>query len=369
MALLRANNSPLLDGKEKSFLVANSAAGTATVTVKDYAQFAVGLPVLIGNLGSESSEIIRIHTSTAPTSAGVVTLASNLVYAHSINDPITQIDFNQVEFSRATTVAGSKSVLATQAIEADDLYTVYNDTVNSTGYGFLRFKNSYTTVYSSYSDAIPYAGLPENSVAMMKKRALQITHTEISDKISDDFILSELNNWQDEIGQMKDWDFEQTTLTDTIVTDQEDYTIPVTMKEQDSNKSVLNIHYTDSLPLEYIDKNKYDLVNYDPPASGTPTQFTIYEGVLYLFPAPSSTFSGDTLTYVVRRKIPALTSDSSETIITFYTISQYYLAWKIELEKGNKDQGDYWRGIYENRLSGVMRRNRTGQEARFHPII
>ena len=56
--------------------------------------------------------------------------------------------------SRATTATGAKTVLATNEIEPDDLYTRYEDSANTTGYGFTRWKNG--ADYSEYSDPIPY---------------------------------------------------------------------------------------------------------------------------------------------------------------------------------------------------------------------
>lgn len=371
MPLIRATHEPLLKGKERSFLVASVAVGASTVTVADYAQFTVGSYVLIGDFGKEGSEIIRLHTSTAPTSAGVVTLNSVLIYAHSVNDPIVQIDFNQVEFSRATTAAGAKSVLATNSIEADDLLTVYNDTTNSTGYAFVRYKNSATTTYSSYSGPMPYTGLTHGTVRVMKDQGLALTHESISELITEEFLLDELNNWQDDVTDQHDWSFELVSGTTTLATSTTSYTLPTDWKFTDSNQSTIQIRPAYLPPLQYVDKREYDLMQNAVTTSptGTPTHFTIWDGSLLVSPTPTSDDNGDTLNYDYYKVIPRLVYDTDITEIPFPNVSQFYLAWKIEARKKNKDQADYWRQMYENRMMKRMKRNRTGQEARFYPII
>lgn len=365
MSLIRANNAPLLNGKERSYLTVSVAAGDGTATVADYAQFTINNYVLVGELGQEGSEIIKIHASTVPTSAGVITFASNLVYPHSINDPVVQIDFNQVEFSRATTTTGSKSVLATSNIEADDLYTSYNDIVNSTGYGFVRYKNSATTTYSSYSGPIPYAGLEQNSVRKLKDQALTMVHERVGGLITDDFLLQELNNWQYDVTRQKDWDFEMDSATDTLVTSQENYTVSTDLKYQSTNRSIINLHLSGEQPMQYIDKTQYEEILASAPSDGKPVMYTIYNGELLLTPPPSSDFSGDTLYYDFIKKVPELTQDTDTTIIPFHNTSQYYLAWKIEELKGNDTRADRYRQLYENRLAGEMRRNRDMQDKGF----
>lgn len=441
MPLLRASNSPLLTGKEKSYLTANASAGDSTVTIADYAQVTTGKYVLIGDLGQEGSEVIRIHTSTAPTSAGVVTLNSVLIYPHSMNDPIVVIDFNQVEFSRATTTTGSKSILSTTDIEADDLFTVYNDTTNSTGYGFVRYKNSATTTYSSYSGPLPYSGMARNSVRYMKDRGLALAGEQISSLISEDFLLQELNNWQDDITRQKDWDFELESATDTVVAGQKTYSFPTSpyaFKYQDTDRSILQIRLKNLRRLSKLDKREYDelmigtisttlasdisatadgtdvvLTNSNDFAeSGTiligdgsadeidytsndettgtldgttnistthtsgatvwqtlslacPRAYMAYNDLIYLYPVASSTEHGYTIYYDYWKKIPDLVNDTDTTVIPFYGLAEYFLAWKIETRKGNQDAGDRWRQLYESRLAGEIRRNRPEQNFSF----
>lgn len=52
----------------------------------------------------------------------------------------------------------------------------------------VRFYNSTTELYSSYSDAVVASGFADNSVYSIKKRALQQIGETINEKITDEFL-------------------------------------------------------------------------------------------------------------------------------------------------------------------------------------
>jgi hypothetical protein len=131
---------------------------------------------------------------TDPTGT-TVTLASNLVFTHPIYTKIQVLAYDQVEFSKAATVAGSKTVMATMGIAADSLETVYQDTTATSGYYFYRFKNSITTTYSDYSDPIPYNGFDEDTVEKAIKFALKKNKLNgYSGSIDFDYCIDEINS-------------------------------------------------------------------------------------------------------------------------------------------------------------------------------
>src|SRR5579872_3970102 len=65
----------------KTFLIADSASGSSTITVRNITGFAVNQILLIGEPGLQGSEIIKTHSSTAP-SGSTITLAANTALAH-----------------------------------------------------------------------------------------------------------------------------------------------------------------------------------------------------------------------------------------------------------------------------------------------
>src|SRR3990167_5727672 len=152
--ILRTQNTDLLvRGKPLTYLSSASAAAATTLTVESIASFATSDYLLLGEIGTERAEIVQIHASTSPSGSTITLVAAGALYAHDEGTPIYKIDYNRSEFSRATTETGSKSVLATSALTIDLMDTIYDDTTNTTGFGFWRFNNSTTAVFSGYSDA------------------------------------------------------------------------------------------------------------------------------------------------------------------------------------------------------------------------
>lgn len=205
MSVIKIKNAPAIESEPSSFLTADVASGSSTITVKNILGFAVNQVLLIGEPGREGSEIIKTHASSAP-SGTTITLASNTVKTHYTGDKIYLMLYDQVEFSTATTAGGSKSVLTTTALWPDSPTTEYNDTASSTGYYFARFKNTISTTYSSYSDAMPVAGWASNTVGYAVKRAL----ADVKEQLSSTLTISDCYEWINEClrlvqGKLKRW--------------------------------------------------------------------------------------------------------------------------------------------------------------------
>lgn len=131
----------------QTFLSADIASASATLTVKNITGFAINQILLIGQAGNQGAEIIKTHASTAPTGS-TITLASNTVFPHSAGTLVTVLNFDQVEFNHTVTLTGAKTVLATVNVAANNSETLYNDLTYTTGYYFARFKNSITAAFS-----------------------------------------------------------------------------------------------------------------------------------------------------------------------------------------------------------------------------
>src|SRR5437016_6088783 len=102
-------NLTLISSPIKTLLTSDTASGLGTITVKDVRGIAINQILIIGEIGNEGTEIIKTSTSVAPTGT-TITLASNTVFSHSSGTNIYVIDYDQVEYSTAATVSGSKSV-------------------------------------------------------------------------------------------------------------------------------------------------------------------------------------------------------------------------------------------------------------------
>src|SRR3990167_3273298 len=159
--------SPLIDNAiEATFLSADMAVGTV-VTVRNQNGFhaTTNQPIVIGTLGSEITELVESTTSTAPST---ITLASTSVFAHYAGDPVYLIKYNQIEFSHATTLTGSKTVLTANSglysITPSKFVFVLDETEFTSGYYFARFKESVGGTFSGYSDGIQYGTWDRASV-------------------------------------------------------------------------------------------------------------------------------------------------------------------------------------------------------------
>lgn len=192
--------------KFEGYMTASSASGSSTLTVKSISNFAINQVLLIGEMGDENSEIIKTHTSTTPTGT-TITLASNLVKTHGPYTKVRVMLYDQVEISHADTITGTKTVLDTISIQPESEDTRYDDSSESAGYFFTRFKNSIDSSFSAYSDYIPYAGYNADTVSFVINYALKRNKLDAFTKYIDyEFCIDEINSCLKFItGKLKGW--------------------------------------------------------------------------------------------------------------------------------------------------------------------
>lgn len=161
---IRADLRTLLENQQTSAVSTNVFAADTSVPFMNSTNFNVNDFILIGVLGSETAEIRKIGSISGNTV--VVTVA--LTFDHPQDTIITLFDYDQVIFYHsATTTSALIALAAAQNLVADNIYNYYNDTSNATGYGWVRYYNSVTTLTSDASNPVPYAGWADNSVKLM----------------------------------------------------------------------------------------------------------------------------------------------------------------------------------------------------------
>ena len=253
----------LVDPIAETFLNSDTASGTGSLTVKNITGFAVNQILLIGEIGSQSSEIIKTHAVTAPTGY-TLTLASNTTQPHSAGSRIRVIPFDMVELSTAVTTTGVKSVLTSMYITADEDETKYNDTATTSGYYFARFKNSITSVFSTYSDAAPLSGYTPTSARCIIDNALMMINKTTSTTLPDEFFFSQIDNCQIEtLREFKRWSFMQSfnTIIGQTTTGGWKVPLPADCDDQNTTKSIWNLRIGKELQLLWVDKEDWnDLV-------------------------------------------------------------------------------------------------------------
>ena len=201
---LRAKNENLTAGQKYSYLVTNYSSGVSDIIVTNSDGFVADQYILLGSFGNETSEIVQIDSVTAATHT--LTLKVATVFAHPESTRVTIIPYNQIKFFQTATAvfSSTENYLGVVDVQADSLYTIYQDSVNSTGYGWFKFTNSTNLKTTSESNAIPYLGFSISRVKTVldsfysllnsKERAL-ITDKDAFNYMSEGLgvIVSELN--------------------------------------------------------------------------------------------------------------------------------------------------------------------------------
>lgn len=254
------SNLELLEDAYSSNLSATASAGDSTLSVYSISNFAINKILLFGEFGQEGAEKIKTHTSTVPTGT-TVTLAAALVKSHPKDTKVYILPFDQVEFSYAATTTGSKTVLSTSEVDVESPNTVYTDTTYTSGYYFVRFKNSITADYSDYTDPIPYSGFGANTVAYMINMAMTETHKEFSEILTFDMLLNEINACLRYVrGKLKTWSNVQVFdyVLDQMNRGEYSWTLPTDYYNKNSNLSMLQVKVGKDKRLDYRDKIEFD---------------------------------------------------------------------------------------------------------------
>lgn len=275
----------LVDPLTKTVLTADTASGVNTLTVKNITNFAVNQILLIGEPGQQGSEIIKTHASTAP-SGSTITLASNLVFPHSSSTWVYRILYDQLEISIATTATGSKTPLSGMpvSIVANLDNTDVNDTANSSGFYFARWKNSISAAFSDYSDAAPYGGYTLQSARSIIDKALGMINKKTSEVLSDEYAFNEIDNCQTEVlREFKRWSFMQSfnSIIGTATTGMFKIAVPTDLDDTVTNKSIYHFRIGRETDMIWVDKDDFD---------------NLLEGVAYSTLASTANINDSTLT-------------------------------------------------------------------------
>ena len=250
-SIIKVRNQELIDDSRMTYLYSAATAASGTLTVDNISGAALSGYMILGEVNSEKTEIVQIHAATAP-SGTTITLASNTVYAHPADTPVYFIDYYQVEFSRATVSAGTKTVLSTVTVTPDSEFTRYADT-NTTGYAYIRFANGST--YSQYSDEQEYSSLGHNSVSNIIDSVFDRANEKTEDFITREMVLKDyIWGYINKVSELKTrWKHEESdedTSNETTIGG-ETFDLPSDMKYPDQ-KSIMCISMEGYEPLTYI---------------------------------------------------------------------------------------------------------------------
>lgn len=253
---------PDVQSSKYTYLSADEAAGQTELSVESGLGFTVGEYVMLGHQGSEKTETVRLHTSTAPTTS-TITLNSASGFAHNRGDKVTFIPYNQVEIERSTDGGLNYSNLTTINIRVDSFESYYIDTTGSSSYYYrVRFLNEAETTYSQYSDGIIATGFVYNSVGAIKKRALEQIGESVGGILTDSFLNESLWEGRRTIDKaLKRWSFRTSFNYDAgdVVEGAYSVSVPTILRNPDSPQNILSIRIGESgRHISYIDKLSFD---------------------------------------------------------------------------------------------------------------
>ncbi len=286
--LLQSRNFELTEHRERTYLTAAVEVAATTITVRavDSNAWANNDYIIIGEIGGTNTEVMQVNGAVSDGTS--LTIDNNgsggTRYVHSIDEPVYRIDYNRVEFSRATTDDSSAvSVITTAEIQADDLFTRHEDVNNTTGFGFVRFNNQNLATFSEFSDGIPYIGYGPRSLGRMIKMIRRHLNKPDFRDITDLDIIEEVNEKQRDIAHERLWPFYEDIRSDSRVAFQQRYDV-----DDDVVHSQIHSLTVESEPLAKADQSKFDILHWDTAITGESTTFQMWNNQIVLWPIPDA---------------------------------------------------------------------------------
>jgi len=346
MITLRADNRVLSTNAKYSYLSTNYSSGIDSIIITNSEGFADDDYILLGEFGSETTEIVKVTTVTAATHT--LALAANTKFSHSESTKVSIIRYNQVRFFHTDTATFSATdpVTAYVDIQADSTHSKGYDTTNTTGFGWFVFYNSTTNKATQASNAIPYAGFGENSVKKILDTFFSLLNNKEKKLITNAEAFTYLNEAysiaQNELNLVN---------TSYTIDDEEEITTSDGTKEYalPANFSQLISIYNNGIdmPVSKIDVKNVSV--YDDVTSNT-TKYYLKSGYIGFSPTPTEvTIYG--IRY--RTKTTTLTSYYDNVDLpnnNFYCLIDFMLYRAApKLSRSNADQ------FYKNFLEGIKR--------------
>lgn len=175
-----------------TYLSNNFAAGVTSLTVDNAADFNPGSTIiLLGSMGAENCEFAYPSATTVT----VITTAAT-IQPHNRGDLVSQINYDQVQIWKSTTIGGTYSLLATLTLFVTQQKTVYFDPAGlTTDFYYVAWKNSVSHAVSANSDPISVISYPVDSVGGLIFPVLMAMGVSENDpKITVPFCISAIND-------------------------------------------------------------------------------------------------------------------------------------------------------------------------------
>jgi len=181
-----------INPKNYTYLSDNFAIGVETLNVDNAIDFTAGtIMLLLGSMGAENAEF---GYASAHTDQTITVTATK--QPHNRGDLVSEINYDEIEIQKSATIDGTYTVLATLPISVTQQKTIQFDSVGLTSdYYKLRWKNSQTVEFSSFSEPVSVLSYPENSVGSVVSPVLKAMGVSENDsKINTPFCIDAIND-------------------------------------------------------------------------------------------------------------------------------------------------------------------------------
>lgn len=261
MATLRYPNKTLVENAPKTFLATDYTSTNQSALSAENADIGTGYSyAVLEEIGSERWEVLQITSISGQT----INLTENTEYTHVKGTTVYFVNYNQIEFSHASTVSGTKSVLVKKDIAGSDNHTYYDDTSNTSGFAFVRLYSEADAEYSGYSSAIPYT-YTRRSARELKKLALSLLNEETTDLITDDFVYQLINACESEVASMRKkgkWGWLRTGNYDAGSLNEGEWrlALPDDIQDDETNESIYTAKFGRNYDLTYLDAEDFNRI-------------------------------------------------------------------------------------------------------------
>ena len=290
---LFVNNTDLTREKRFSFLTEDVVIGGSTIRIQSVIGFeslstSSGQVVCIGKVGQERTEILRTSQNTGPSSSyKEITLRDTLQFDHPQDTEAFIIDWNRADFQWASAATGTKQTIRAYPLDIrpDQTETSYVDTSQTTGYYFVRFNETIGNSNSDWSDPIPFGGFDDNTVFMIKKRAIDSLGEEIDGKvITHEFLnqcLWEARREYHKAPGKRPFRRKFNVDIGNALTGSFRIELPTDVEKPYSAENVYGVRIGANANMNYYDKKEWDFDYQDKPHTFLTTAYTVGDQDLY----------------------------------------------------------------------------------------
>jgi hypothetical protein len=220
MAILKIDNRNLVLNQPYSYTLGNHPSGSEVLSVTDSDDFSPLGPVLVGEVGTETAEVV-VPTSVATATSLNVPATK---FAHPESSRVQTLAYNTVRFYwTAADTFDTDNPLGAGAMEItpDDWFTQYDDGSHATGYAWPVMYNTKSGASAISTSPIPYSNFSRRTVKRVLDSFWMGLGSNDRKHVSLEMAMEWLNEAYDKVRNaygMIDEDYSASDGSDTIVT-------------------------------------------------------------------------------------------------------------------------------------------------------